>query len=121
MDHQEKSPQRLSKKPRLRIYTNSLKEEDNLNQKHPSPIQESVKLVKCAICNFSTKWKGNLKIHVKGVHYKEKPFKCEICPSTFATTQHLNTHTRTVHENVEHEKTANVKCSRGNKLTCFLQ
>ena len=90
MDHQEKSPQRLSKKPRLRIYTNSLKEEDNLNQKHPSPIQESVKLVKCAICNFSTKWNGNLKIHVKAVHYKEKPFKCEICPSTFATNQHLN-------------------------------
>ena len=39
-----------------------------------------------------------LKKHVSAVHYKKKPFKCEICGNSFALKATMIRHTSNVHE-----------------------
>jgi uncharacterized Zn-finger protein len=45
----------------------------------------------------STK-KGKLKNHIKPVHEAKKPFKCNICDTSFTQKGDLNKHVASVHE-----------------------
>ena len=51
------------------------------------------------MCEFSTKCRSYVKQHIKAVHNKEKPFKCEVCQTCFGEKVNLNRHQRTIHEN----------------------
>ncbi len=37
-------------------------------------------MFKCGLCDYASKWKSNLKIHVNGVHKRQKKFQCPQCP-----------------------------------------
>ncbi|TRY80858.1 hypothetical protein TCAL_02984 [Tigriopus californicus] len=56
------------------------------------------KLYACTICDFGTKQKGLLKVHINSVHYKMKTFKCELCKFVSIQKGNLRAHMLTVHE-----------------------
>ena len=60
--------------------------------------KESVKKIKCSLCDAEYTLKGNLKKHIESVHDGNKPFKCVQCPSRFAQLSGLNRHFEAVHE-----------------------
>ena len=43
------------------------------------------------ICNYVTKYRGNLKIHMK-FHTGEKPYRCDLCGRDFVLAQHCKKH-----------------------------
>ena len=47
---------------------------------------------KCNICDTSFTKKGNLKKHVASVHEGKKPFQCNICDASFAQKALLKKH-----------------------------
>ena len=60
---------------------------------------KNLKTFQCTVCDFSTKQNCVLSKHVKEFHYREKPFKCEICLNCFGSKDTLTKHQRMVHEN----------------------
>ncbi|XP_068214987.1 uncharacterized protein [Palaemon carinicauda] len=55
---------------------------------------------KCFACQMSFKTHRSLKIHVRGVHLKDKRIKCNICDARFMTNYNLRTHMKK-HERAE--------------------
>lgn len=49
---------------------------------------------KCDICNYKTKQKGHLTIHMR-MHTGERPFKCEFCSKEFTVKSSLKRHIKT--------------------------
>ena len=43
-------------------------------------------------CNFRTKMLCSLKVHIRGVHEKERPYKCQNCNSAYLNISHLKRH-----------------------------
>ena len=62
---------------------------------------ESVKFTYCPHCNYSTKHKNNIGIHIKAVHLKIK-HACKECGKNFAQKSSLNLHIRSIHEGVSY-------------------
>ena len=50
---------------------------------------------KCPYCEKY--FQGNLRRHIKGVHLKVKPFKCEYCDSRFSQKSDRVKHVRRIH------------------------
>jgi Zinc finger, C2H2 type/Zinc-finger of C2H2 type len=61
---------------------------------------------KCPECDREFTLNTHLNIHIKAVHLKEKPYKCEICGSAFAYKDSLSKHS--------------LKHSNERKFTCHL-
>ena len=51
----------------------------------------------CEICNKTFGRKGNLNVHFKTVHLKQKPYKCDHCDKSFGEKSHLNVHVKLIH------------------------
>ena len=58
------------------------------------------KVENCSECQYSCRWKSELRIHVDRVHKKLKPFKCDICEKSFARKTLFKRH-----ENIHETKT----------------
>lgn len=59
---------------------------------HVSLLHEPIKtLFKCDRCDFTTKLKPELKLHIRR-HNGEKPFKCPQCPFSALLRYHLKLH-----------------------------
>ena len=56
------------------------------------------------ICNYVTKYRGNLKIHMK-FHTGEKPYRCDLCGRDFVLAQHCKKHMLT------HPEMKGVQCN----------
>ena len=52
----------------------------------------------CNICEKSLATAKNLRLHIRSVHEKKKPFKCNDCKKRFSQKCALKKHTKTVHE-----------------------
>ncbi|XP_030383783.1 zinc finger protein 845 [Scaptodrosophila lebanonensis] len=52
---------------------------------------------RCDLCNFTTRNKASLDVHVQGQHLKKFSFQCEICNKCFGRRQGLNAHIQRVH------------------------
>ena len=50
---------------------------------------------KCELCDYSCTRRGNLNLHIKRDHTGERPFKCEVCDYKFCTNGQLKVHMRT--------------------------
>ena len=49
-------------------------------------------------CPYCRKfYQGNLRRHIKGVHFKVKPFKCEYCESRFSQKSDRFKHIKRIH------------------------
>ena len=46
----------------------------------------------CTVCDFTSVFEKNLKIHLKTVHQKARTHKCDQCKKSFSLKRHLNTH-----------------------------
>ena len=55
----------------------------------------------CEQCHYSATTKGNLEIHIRGVHEKRKPFKCTDCDYASATKGNLDIHVKGVHKKIK--------------------
>ena len=53
---------------------------------------------RCGLCEYKSKDKYNLKVHIQSVHEKAKLFKCDICGKTLVSNQSLKNHMLQVHE-----------------------
>lgn len=49
-------------------------------------------------CTATFKNSSALKQHLRTVHEKQRPFKCQLCPSAFGQRNHLSQHVLVVHE-----------------------
>ena len=56
-------------------------------------------LQKCELCGYSTFVKGNFLVHLR-THRSEKLFKCDQCPYEGNQKVILESHKRSVHENL---------------------
>ena len=65
------------------------------------PGQE-VKKFKCNLCNFSTDYAANVRLHIQVLHEKNRPFKCEEagCKFETGTKQNLQVHSDSVHRGI---------------------
>ena len=55
----------------------------------------------CNGCQYSATTKGNLDIHIKGIHQKLKPYKCSECGYASSTKGNLDTHIKGVHNKIK--------------------
>ena len=53
------------------------------------------KVYACTICDFQTKQKGLLKVHINSVHYKMKIWSCDLCKFTSVQKGNLRAHVLT--------------------------
>ena len=53
---------------------------------------------KCGICDKSYASRRNLNLHIGSVHDKKKQFKCNVCDSTFSQKSNLKSHVAQVHD-----------------------
>ena len=81
MGNLEKAFQSIAKK--LQTETDWIYKKDDLSEAQ-NGVKNCAKIFKCFICSFSTKWRRNLKIHIRTVHEFKKPFCCEICQISFS-------------------------------------
>ena len=57
---------------------------------------------KCPNCDASFAQRGNLKVHISGVHEGKKPYKCPNCDSRFKQNSSLQYHISSIHEKKNH-------------------
>ena len=81
--------------------TNEISESESKENVVSSLEHESVKFTYCPHCNYSTKHKNNIGIHIKAVHLKIK-HACKECGKNFAQKSSLNLHIRSIHEGVSY-------------------
>lgn len=55
------------------------------------------KIYACTLCDFATKKKGLLKVHINTVHYNMKVYSCDLCKFISIQKGNLQAHVRTVH------------------------
>jgi len=65
-------------------------------------------LLDCSYCNKSFRHRSHLIQHQRS-HTKEKPFKCDVCPSTFSTNGNLKNH-KEKHKDFSERKFKCVEC-----------
>ena len=88
-----------SKKSKAKTEQNEEKNANSLRDKQKIIFDATgKKIYGCALCDFSTKQKGLLKVHINGEHYKMKVFNCELCKFTTVQRGNLRAHMLTVHE-----------------------
>ena len=63
---------------------------------HRSTVHEGK--IRCDTCNYSSNHKQNLKLHIKNVHTKDKPYKCNLCSSSFSSITRLTSHIKANHQ-----------------------
>ena len=56
-----------------------------------------VEAFSCPICDFTTKWRGNLHPHIWSIHGGQT-FQCTLCDNTFTLKATLQKHMKLVHE-----------------------
>ena len=56
-----------------------------------------VEAFSCPICDFTTKWRGNLHPHIWSIHGGQT-FQCTLCDNTFTLKATLQKHIKSVHE-----------------------
>ena len=81
--------------------SNEISESESKKDVVSSLEHESVKFTYCPHCNYSTKHKNNIGIHIKAVHLKIK-HACKECGKNFAQKSSLNLHIRSIHEGVSY-------------------
>ena len=104
MGNLEKAFQSIAKK--LQTETDWIYKKDDLSEAQ-NGVKNCAKIFKCFICSFSTKWRSNLRTHIRTVHEFKKPFCCEICQISFSQNSSLKTH-KIVHGNEKPFKCANI-------------
>ena len=55
---------------------------------------------RCALCDYSGTFFGNLIRHMRGVHEGIKKYPCDQCEKVFSQPHHLKTHINTIHEGI---------------------
>ncbi|KAL5270818.1 hypothetical protein ACHWQZ_G001478 [Mnemiopsis leidyi] len=60
----------------------------------------TTKQFQCTLCGKETKSSGKLREHVKIVHLKLRPYKCDYCDMCFGTTGNRKSHMRMRHLNL---------------------
>ena len=65
---------------------------------HTDSVHERKKPFKCNICDTTFTQKGVMKQHVVSVHEGKKPFQCTICDASFGRRETLNRHVGTIHK-----------------------
>ena len=65
---------------------------------HVQSVHEGLKPYKCPTCDYSSSQNGALKQHIAAVHDRKKPFKCLTCDSSFTLNRSLKKHIESVHE-----------------------
>ena len=76
--------------------------EETDRDKSEGDMKSQKKKFGCTMCTFETNYKYSLPAHMKGVHFKIKPFKCDKCPYAAVLKQNLALHKRS-HENIREE------------------
>ena len=71
----------------------------------------------CSSCDYKTKDKKALEIHVLAVHEKKKPYKCETCNKYFTQKSARDWHVKRIHEKETLEK--KFKCTTCDKFFTF--
>eukprot|EP00179_Madagascaria_erythrocladioides_P002734 CAMPEP_0198316682 /NCGR_PEP_ID=MMETSP1450-20131203/6479_1 /TAXON_ID=753684 ORGANISM="Madagascaria erythrocladiodes, Strain CCMP3234" /NCGR_SAMPLE_ID=MMETSP1450 /ASSEMBLY_ACC=CAM_ASM_001115 /LENGTH=424 /DNA_ID=CAMNT_0044019849 /DNA_START=246 /DNA_END=1520 /DNA_ORIENTATION=+ len=74
------------------------KTDDSGETSNSGPRQKATH--KCRICLTVFKQKIHLETHVRSVHERQRPFKCDRCDQDFATVGNLRRHQRNVHEKI---------------------
>ena len=59
--------------------------------------ENETKIYPCPSCEKDFKTKGQLEIHVNGVHLKLRPHRCDICTETFQYLGGLHQHVESIH------------------------
>ena len=70
-------------------------------ERHVKNIHEKFKPYKCDSCDKSFSEEYYFKIHLTTVHEKIKVFKCDSCEKRYVFRSHLLRHIRTIHENIK--------------------
>ena len=65
---------------------------------HNKAVHEGTKF-DCKFCEKTFSFSTNMKKHVSSVHEGRRPFKCQLCDSTYKAKRHLNYHS-SIHEHV---------------------
>merc|ERR1719322_1041655 len=74
------------------LFGNKQTFDSHMKRKHPL----KKKRFSCNLCDYSSNYKGNLKLH-QLTHTKKKGFICGQCKKGFGLKSHLNTHIKAVH------------------------
>lgn len=60
-------------------------------------VHEKLKPFRCQICESSFPYRDGLTRHIQMVHEKRRPFSCSFCSMKFKTRAHLNKHSLALH------------------------
>ena len=71
---------------------------------HVRSVHEKLRPFKCTECLYSATQRSHLKTHIKGVHEKSKQFKCTECPFATSHKHHLKLHTQAFHVKIKNFK-----------------
>ncbi|CAB0032357.1 unnamed protein product [Trichogramma brassicae] len=63
--------------------------------KNHEDVHKNVRRYECFDCRATFVRKSNLRMHISGMHTKERPFHCTHCDKKFKQKSHLNGHLRT--------------------------
>ena len=82
------------------------------DHRHKAHFKPEQKNRRCTYesCDFITSSVYKLNQHINGIHEKMRPFKCEVCGSTFKRKAHLEVHSNDVHSDDPKHKFQCEKC-----------
>ena len=70
-------------------------------KRHIKCVHYKIKDFKCDKCDYMCSIKSRLKTHIKRVHDKIKDIKCDKCDYMCSTKDHLKTHIKCVHDKIK--------------------
>ena len=90
---------------------------NNEEVKEHENVQDK-KIFSCEYCNFTSKWKHNIKKHERFQHGNEIIlFSCEYCEYTSRYKENIKRHEKTQHQKEEIVYEVNLKSQKLKKLT----
>lgn len=84
--------------------TAAFKNSSGLKQ-HMRTVHDKERPFKCEQCSSSFGQRNHLSQHILVIHQRQKLFRCEVCNTSFSNRGNLNQHTRRKHSAVAHGRT----------------